>query len=175
MSDRVWESEAAPYLTPSQPGEADAWTRDAPRRHTQRLLEVVETEPPAAVAAALGIGTGERAVVRRRVMYDADTAVELTDSWYRASLATGTQLAEHRKIKGGTVTLLAQLGHAIAEVIEDVSAAMLPPEVRERYALHAEDPVLALTRVSLGVDGQPVEVSVMHMLRGQHLTYRARV
>jgi DNA-binding GntR family transcriptional regulator len=164
-----------PYVRPPAVGKPDRWTAEDQRRHGQRLLEAGPAVPPEPVAAALGIAPDVPAIVRRRVMLVDEQPVELTDSWYPVEIAAGTALAEPRRIKGGAVRALADLGHVTAEVIEDVTAVDLDPEIRQQYGLDRSSPVLALTRVSLDTDGRPIEVAVMHMLAGQHLTYRSRI
>lgn len=173
MAGQGRTEDSAPYLSARPVGEADAWTAEAPT-HTQALVDVSTEVPPVDIAGKLRIGEGETAVVRRRIMYVDGTAVEKTDSWYPAPIAAGTALAERRKIKGGAVTLLAELGHAIAETVEDVTAASLEPGAAAELELPAGTPVLILVRTSLNADGQPVEVGVMQMLAGQHLNYRSK-
>ncbi len=173
-----WVSLSQPYLGPRDPGQHDAWTDQAAqhgRKGTQRLVEVGEVSPPADVASALDIPAGQPVVVRRRVILLDDQPIELTDSYYPLPIARGTALAETRKVKGGAVTLLAELGHAPHTVQEDVTARM--PTVDERAALNiGEEPVLVLVRRTLTVGGLPVEVSVATMpARGRHLTYQTTV
>ncbi|WP_344875027.1 UTRA domain-containing protein [Allokutzneria multivorans] len=140
----------------------------------QRLVEVTELPADSDIAAALGIPLGEPVVVRRRVMLVDDRPVELTDSYYAASLARGTGLAELRKIRGGAVTLLAELGYRVEQAVEDVSARNPTDEEREQLDLRGE-PVLQLIRRSLCA-GTPFEVSVMRMTAaGRRLRYQLSV
>ncbi|MEU8977623.1 UTRA domain-containing protein [Streptomyces sp. NPDC048309] len=178
MAGHTWESDSVAYVTPRGAGESDAWSQELEhqqRRGTQRIVDVRELEPPPSIAAALRLKTGETAVVRRRIMYLDDQPVELTDSYYPAAIARGTGLAEARKIPGGAVTLVANLGFAISEVSEDVTVDMPSPAVREALHLDEGEPVLVLTRTSATSEQQPVEVSQMTMLRGHRLTYRTKV
>ena len=124
---------------------------------------MAEVEPPSAVCEALDLEAGETAVVRRRVVYLDDMPIELADSYYPTSIARGTPLAERRKIKGGSVTALANLGHEAAEVEEEVAARM--PTAAEREALEMDEgtPVLVLNRIVQDRRGEPFEVTVMTM------------
>jgi GntR family transcriptional regulator len=99
-------------------------------------------------------------IVRRRLMLFDNRPVELVDSYYPADLARGTALAEARKVRGGAVALLAELGHRPRHVREDVTSRLATAP--ERTTLHLDDPaaVLQLTRV-LDTGDRPVEVSVM--------------
>lgn len=178
MAGGTWKAESTAYITPRTEGQGDAWAEDAQQqggRGTQKLAAVEETVPPAQVAEAFRLDTGEVAVVRRRVIYLDDRPVELTDSYYPPSIARGTRLAEHRKIKGGAVTLLAERGHAPREVSEDVAADGASAVAAEALGVPEGSPVLVLTRTSCDADGVPVEVSVMTMPRGAHLKYRTEV
>ncbi|MEV4316773.1 hypothetical protein [Actinocrispum sp. NPDC049592] len=66
--------------------------------------------------------------------------VELTDSYYPVAIARGTWLAESRKIPGGAVAYLTDLGHPARRVREDISARLATPQ--ERTTPAAERPVL---------------------------------
>ncbi|MDI5982149.1 GntR family transcriptional regulator [Amycolatopsis magusensis] len=163
MAEAPWTSVSLPYLSGNP---ADAWGAEAEEHGqtgTQKLTEVTELAAPGAVADALGLPAGAPVVVRRRVMLLGERPVELTDSYYPATLAAGTALAEHRKIKGGAVALLNRLGFPPRSVREDVTARLATPA--EQTALELPDPacVLQLSRVLLTDGEQPVEASVMTM------------
>lgn len=160
--DEMWTSDSSAYLRPEP--EADAWSQEAAARNgrgSQQLLTVATTEPPGHVARALGLAHAEPAVVRHRLISFNERPVELASSWYPSSLATGTALAEPRKIKGGAVTLLAALGHRIASVTEDVESRLADDFEASTLMLGGHEPVLVLTRTARNQDGEPIEVSVM--------------
>lgn len=169
-----WVSVSTEYIRPRPTGTGDAWQEEAARHGRtgfSMLREVVEVAPPDEVARALGLAYGDPAVVRRRTVLLDGQPIELTDSYYPTSLARGTALAEFRKIRGGAVSLLHELGHAIARISEDVSARMPTAEERDLLALGGEQPVLVLLRLAKDVDGRPIEVTVMTMADGRHLRY----
>lgn len=175
MSGDAWISETAPYLAPREPGQSDAWTDEAARRGRrggQRLLHAGEVEAPDVVRAALGLPAGERVIVRRRLILLDDRPVELADSYYPLSVAGGTPLAEPRKVPGGAVTLLKELGYVGAEVVEDVSAGLAASGEREYLGLPEGSAVLRLLRLTRTAAGTPMEASLMVMPAGRHLTYR---
>ncbi|MER5964510.1 UTRA domain-containing protein [Streptomyces sp. NPDC002057] len=175
MSGDAWISETAPYLAPRKPGQSDAWTDEAARRGRhggQRLLQAGETDAPDAVRAALRLPSTERVIVRRRLILLDDRPVELADSYYPISVAGGTPLAEPRKVPGGAVTLLKELGYTGAEIVEDVSAALATAEECEDLGLPEGSAVLHLLRLTLTADGTPMEASLMTMPAGRHLMYR---
>ncbi|MCS7479776.1 GntR family transcriptional regulator [Umezawaea endophytica] len=167
-----WVSRSTAYVTP---GVGDAWAAEAESRGAkagQRLREVGEVEPSRLVAEALAVAEGQPVVVRRRVMSLDGRPVELTDSYYPVSIARGTRLAEARKIPGGAITLLAELGHAPAHVREEVSARPATAEERELLDLGQDDWVMVLFRLVSTADGTPVEASAMTMIaRGTRLGY----
>ncbi|MFD7022927.1 GntR family transcriptional regulator [Promicromonospora sukumoe] len=150
-----------PYVS-GQPG--DAWAAEAKAqggKGTQRLV-TVETRPASdAVATALKLSAGEPVVLRSRVMLLDDRPVELVDSYYPASIAGGTRLAEVSKIPGGAVAHLTSLGHAPRRVVEDVTARLATPAEAEAFGLELPLAVIELARVLFADDDQPVEASVM--------------
>ncbi|MBM0239835.1 UTRA domain-containing protein [Micromonospora sp. ATA32] len=179
MGGSAWLSVSMPYITPPSPEERDAWSVEAARHGgvgTQRLLEVGEVIPAAETAEALQIEPRTPVVVRRRVMLLDGRPVELTDSYYPTSIARGTALAEPRKIRGGAISLLAELGYRPGRVREDVYTRV--PDATERSALNLAEGewVLGLTRLLSTHDGVPIEVSVMTMVpHGRRLRYQLSV
>lgn len=179
MNDSKWLSVSLPYVLPRPPGGGDAWADDAARqggRGSQRLLEVTEVPALDDVAEALGVAPGDPVVLRRRLILLDDRPVELADSYYPVSIARGTPLAEARKIRGGAVTLLAELGYRPGQVREDVHTRV--PDAAEREALRLEQGewVLCLTRLLSTSAGMPVEASMMRMVpHGRRLRYELSV
>ncbi|WP_369218495.1 GntR family transcriptional regulator [Streptomyces flavofungini] len=168
-----------PYLTPRGKGQADAWGAEAAARGGkggQRIVHAGETPAPAEVAALLGTATGDSVVVRRRVIELDDEPCELTDTYYPAEIALGTRLAETGKIRGGAVTLLAELGHIGVRVREDVTADLPDAAEREVLRLGEGTPVLRLSRVTLDRDDRPIQVDMMVMpAHRQRLRYEIRI
>ncbi|MVO84634.1 UTRA domain-containing protein [Streptomyces sp. p1417] len=179
MSDSTWVSVSMPYLTPRGAGQSDAWGAEAAARGgkgSQRITHAGEVPAPEEVSALLGLAAGETVVVRRRLIQLDDAPCELTDTYYPASIARGTRLAEKKKIPGGAVTLLAQLGHIGARVREDVTARMPTADEREALLLGPDEPVLRLSRVTLDGDNQPFQVDLMVMpAHRQRLRYEIRI
>ncbi|MCZ0984023.1 UTRA domain-containing protein [Streptomyces diastatochromogenes] len=175
-SDDAWVGKTRPYLTPRGEGEKDAWTSEAAargRQGGQRLLEAGEVEPPDLVRAFFGLGPGELAVVRRRLILLDGKPTELADSYYPGHIALGTPLAEPRKIPGGAVTLLADLGYEAAEEFEeDTVAENASPAQCELLGLPAGKAVQVLTRFVTSTTGEPMEASVMTMTRHHRYTQR---
>lgn len=171
----IWVSVSTPYIRPHAADTKDAWAVEAAEQGhagTHVIREVAEVTPPADVAQALNLGPGETAVVRRRTMLLDGAPVELTDSYYPVAIARGTALSDSRKVRGGAVTLLAELGYLPQQASEDVCARVPTDDERQLLQLGDHDWVLDLRRVLKTSDGSPVEVSVMAMIaHGRHLRY----
>ena len=167
-----WTSVSMPYVSGQR---GDAWSAEAAAhggKGTQRLLGVDEVPASATIATMLGLATGAPVVVRRRLMLFDDHPVELTDSYYPAAIARGTRLAEARKIPGGAVALLADLGHPPRHISEDVSARLAGPDEQAALRLDAPSCVLVLARTLFTELDLAVEASVMTMVAdGRQLRY----
>jgi DNA-binding GntR family transcriptional regulator len=88
--------------------------------------------------------------------------IEVARSYWPVNVAADTPLAGTGRVRGGAVTLLAELGYKPGAVTEDVQTR--PPTKEEAEALQLTDNsewVLALTRTIATPDGRPYEVSVM--------------
>lgn len=163
-SDNEWISSSTSYLKPRRPGTGDAWAEETAShavKGRQELTRAGAVVPPADTAAGLGLQAGESAITRQRVMYVDDTPVELTDTYYPAHIAAGTPLAEARKIKGGAVTLLAEMGHTAARVVEDISARMASDSERAQLKLNGPEAVIVINRLTLDSAGRPIQADVM--------------
>ena len=177
MSDDQWVSDSAPYIRPQAGGSSNAWTEEAARRgHTggQRTLSVDTVSAPEEVRLALGLAQGAEVVVRRRLILLDNDPVELSDSYYPATIAAGTRLADPRKIPGGAVRLLADLGYVGEDTVEHVRADIAAEEQAGLLGLAPGSAVLQLVRINATREGTPFEVSIMTMPPERHLTYRLR-
>jgi len=167
-----WTSDSTAYLTP---GQGDAWAQQAQAASqvgTQRILDAGTHPAPGDVATALGVDAHSPVIRRRRLILADGRPVELATSYYPTSVADGTALACADKIRGGAVTLLADLGYRPADIREDVTARHPNPEESDILGLSPTAAVLVLSRLSISADGTPYEYSVMTMSDGQHLLYQ---
>lgn len=175
MSSGEWVSSSVPYVVPRAKGDADAWQEEAAAKGgvgSQRIVQAGEVSAPPEVATLLSIGNGADVVVRQRIIYFDDQPTELTDTYYPVDVARGTQLEGTAKIRGGAVTLLAELGYTAHRVREEVSARMPTQAERQVLVLADTEPVLCMTRVTLGADGRPFQVDVSAFpASGQRLRY----
>lgn len=160
-----WITSSQPYLSPRDSSAPDPWREEAARAgHVggQRLMVVEQRTPPARVSGLLRIEPGAPAVLRRRLVTLDDRPVEISDSWYPASIADGTALAESRPIRGGALRALAELGYTAARHVEELAVVDTPPTLRD---VLQDSPVIELTRTSYTANDVPFETAVMLMSR----------
>ncbi|WP_059013306.1 GntR family transcriptional regulator [Streptomyces specialis] len=154
----------AAYMAPAAAGEPYRWLAEAERlglRARGELLEVGETTPPADAAAALRLAPGERALLRSQVLLLDDEPVELVKSYYPLGIVRGTALMEHRRIRGGTPTLLAKLGYPPRLSVDRVSARIPTQEQYTLLRLPGDLPVLRTLRVVHSDDDIAIEASIL--------------
>ncbi|MFE9736133.1 UTRA domain-containing protein [Streptomyces sp. NPDC005863] len=162
MTDDRWVGSSTPYI---ESGSGDAWGKEAAARGrsgTQRILGAGSQPAPLAVAEAMRIAPGTTVVARQRLILLDGQPIEYANSYWPTSVAEGTQLATAIKIRGGAVSLLAELGYRPGTVSEDVQTR--PPTKEEAEVLQLasnSEWVLTLTRTISTLDEQPYEVSVM--------------
>lgn len=139
-------------------GAFAAETEAAGMTPSQELLEVGVIDPPEHVASQLGLGEGEKVVVRRRRMLANDTPMQLADSYFPASWAQGTALEHADTGPGGSYARVEDAGHPLARFREELAARA--PQEREVRALELApgEPVVSLRRIAFDDAGEPVEV-----------------
>lgn len=160
----------ASSMPPAPPGAPYWWTRDAAekgRSGSNRILEVAEVVPPIEVRRAFGLEEDGTAVMRKRVMLLDEEPAELAVSYYPVDLARGTALERTAKIRGGSPTLLADMGYPPREFADRVSCRL--PTHEEFLILELPDdmPVLRTFRVVYSDGGVPIEATVM--VKAAHL------
>lgn len=149
---------------PAEPGAAYRWLTEAEkagRRPSVELLEVAEMVPPRRVAKALGLSGEEVALLRKQILLLDGEPCELVRSYYPLDLARGTAMMERKKIKGGTPTLLADLGYPPVHTFDEVTAEEPTQEEYEALRLPSIVPVLCTFRVVLSHDDRVIEVTEM--------------
>ena len=160
----------ATSLTPAAAGEPYPWLAEAAKHGRDAritLLDVTETSAPADIRAALGLRDDGSAVRRSQLLLIDDEPAELVRSYYPLDIARGTPLMDRRRIKGGTATLLRQLGHAPHHCVDRVAARVPTQEQFETLRLPGSLPVLCTLRVVHAADGHPIEAT--SMVKAGHL------
>jgi GntR family transcriptional regulator len=128
----------------------------------QVLREVSTIDAPNEVAARLDLDEGAPVVVRRRLFLVNGHPVAVCDSYYRADLAEGTPIAEHRRIKGGVHAVIEDpdgpIRRQVTRSVDDLTARMPTVEEAESLALPPGVPVVRVLRTVYDADDHPLEV-----------------
>ncbi|MFI1284128.1 GntR family transcriptional regulator [Streptomyces sp. NPDC020858] len=151
-------------LTPAADGAAYPWLSEAAERPSaarSTLLAVEEVRVAGDVAGALGLPEGSPSVCRRQLISINDEPAELVSSYYPRDVARGTALAEPRRIRGGTPTLLAELGFPPRRSVDRVSARIATQTQYTALRLPGDLPVLRTLRTVYSDGELPIEVTVM--------------
>ncbi|MGW7617382.1 GntR family transcriptional regulator [Streptomyces antimycoticus] len=154
----------AMYSAPAAPGETYRWISEAGNRGQagrSTLLDVAEVVPPTDVRGALGLIEGERALLRKQVLFLDDEPCELVKSYYPLELARGTAMMHKKKIRGGTPVVLAEAGYPPRRTVDKVSACIATQEQYEALQLPSDLPILRTFRVVLSDDDRVIEVTEM--------------
>ncbi|MGR4883526.1 GntR family transcriptional regulator [Streptomyces sp. LARHCF249] len=125
------------------------------------LIAVEEVPVVGDIAAALGLPEGALAVCRRQLISVDDEPAELVGTYYPPDIARGTALAAPLRIKGGTPTLLADLGFPPRRSVDRISARVPTQEQYGALRLPGDLPVLRTLRTVYGEGERPIEVTVM--------------
>jgi GntR family transcriptional regulator len=171
MGQPRWNTTSDQYLHPTA---GNAWAAEAAttgQRGTQRILDVETVPALDDIATQLALPEGTSVVARRRLILADDQPVEVATSYWPASLAAMTILAQPEKIPGGVVRFLAELGYSPTEVREDITTQWATPYEQTTMAMQKPEPVLKLTRILLDETGRPYQVDVNVMRAGQHIRY----
>lgn len=140
--------------------------------YAYELISVGQVAAPAEVRRAFGLSSDATMIHRHRLMTLHGEPVELSWSYYPLSLAAGTPLAEHRRIKGGATQLLARMGHMPIRYEETITARLPTTAELEHLELPDDVPVLRQCRILYAEAGEPVEATVM--IKGSH-RYEERI
>ena len=93
-------------------------------------------------------------------MYADDVPVQLAVSYYPASIADGTQLAEVDTGPGGSLSRLAELGWGVSEITEQVDVRQ-PTEVEAAgLDIPRDRPVIEILRTGRTTEGRVIEVTL---------------
>jgi GntR family transcriptional regulator len=123
-------------------------------------IQIGPVTPPDRVAAALALGPGDVALIRKRDMYASDVPVQRGTSWIPWEIARNTQLTERDTGPGGSYSRLAELGYPIARFTERVTVRTPDPEEEAFLRLSEEQKVFEIFHTALLEDGRPIEVTI---------------
>lgn len=151
----------------SQPAEAGGryrWITEAEKSGKApkvQILDVKEIAPPTDVADALGLNEGEKALLRKQLLTLDDEPCEVVHCYYPLDIAEGTAMMGRARIKGGTPTLLAELGYPPLHTVDLVTAEEATNEEYELLGLPRQIPVLRTLRAVFSHNDEPIEVTTM--------------
>jgi GntR family transcriptional regulator len=154
----------ADFVAPAPPGESYRWIAQAGERGlpaTSRLLDVALCALPPEIANGLGLPSGSQALLRSQLLILDGEPAELVMSYYPLEIVHGTAMMELRKIRGGTPTLLAELGYPPRRCVDLVSARVPTQEQYEALRLPVDLPILRTFRVVYSDNDMPIEATVM--------------
>lgn len=160
------------YLTANSDGQRETWTSEGQRQGfdaTQEITQVATVPAPAEIAERLGIPRDAPTVVRRRVLKADGLAVQLSDSYYPADLAAGTELAEPGKLRGYTLAALGRLGIEVDRFHDELQLRMPTPDEIRALRLGKGVPVVRLLPTTYAADGRPVEVADQLLAGDRHI------
>jgi GntR family transcriptional regulator len=139
----------------------NAQVREQGQQPLQRLLEVSTVPVPAEAALRLDLDEGTSVVVRRRLFLIDDQPVALCDSYYPASMAAGTAIAEPHLIRGGVHSVIEDrdgpIRRQIARSVDELIARMPSAEEAEQLRLSPGVPVVRVFRTIYDSQDHPVE------------------
>lgn len=163
-------NDSAKYVVPPEVGQPDAWTQAG---GSQRLLDAGVIAAPDDVRTALGLPEGAEVVRRSRLILADGEPMEVAISYWPSDWAAGTALAEPRRIKGGTMRLLADMGHRTKSWADEVDA--ISSDEVEEPGIPDGVPVLAIYRTTLDEAGRPFEYIVMYRWNRDRQRYGGEV
>ena len=115
--------------------------------------------PPADVASRLGLDQGEKVVARVNHYFIDDEPLQIGTTFIPWSIAGGTVLASHAKTGPGSIyERMAELGHTITRVREEITARMPTPDETATLAIPPGVPIIELLHTGIDQNRQPFEV-----------------
>lgn len=123
------------------------------------VSKIDRVQPPEKVAKLLNVTRrGLSTVMRERTMYADNTVVQIATSYFPGDLAFGTALEQQDTGPGGSISRLAELGHAQTSMTELLEVRM--PEKAEAVILSipADRAVVEITHIGRTTEGRAVEV-----------------
>lgn len=137
----------------------------------------VSTAPaPPFVADRLGLQTGDQVVVRHRLRYRDSAPSHATDSFMPAAMVADTELGRPEPLRVGLAHLLAELGHPLSRVTDEIGVRMPAPVEAQELQIATGVPLLSVQRTAYDRTDAPV-LTVVALLPGDRhaLRYDAAV
>lgn len=145
---------------------------------THRVLESAAAEPPAEVAAELGLPPGGRCRFLRRLLLADGGAVGLAETWLPlAALGGHDDLLDMERLGEGSlyeVLRSAPIGLVLDHGAETISPGLAGAETAALLDCEPGAPVLLVRRLTFAPGGEPVELTRL-LFVGDRYEYRAEL
>ena len=150
---------------------SDAWVSDVIEqgRTPRQSIEVAIVEPPAAVAALLGIDDGATTAVRRRIRFVDDEPNSLSSSYFPLDIVRDSEIVNPQDIIRGANKVLDELGHAQVRYLDRITARMPTPDEIDALHIGAGTPVQEHTRTGYDGEERAVRVAVTVLPADRHV------
>jgi GntR family transcriptional regulator len=138
-------------------------------------IRVERLSAPEEIASRLGLAEDEDVIVRRRLQIVDERPSALADTWYRAQLVEGTEIARAEDVARGTNRVLADLGHEVVRRHDEIGARMPTPVEAQTLGIAGGVPVITRVRTGFDAQDEPVAVYVGVFPTDRHvLVYETR-
>jgi GntR family transcriptional regulator len=137
-----------------------------------RIEVSVSTRPaPPFIADRLGLRAGDRVVTRHRLRFRDAVPDMSSDSFLPADLVADSPLGAPGPLGTGVVGLLADLGHPIRRVADEIGVRMPSPAEAQELQIATGVPVLAVQRTAFDGGERPV-LTISALLPGDRHVLR---
>jgi len=126
---------------------------------SRRMLMVGRGPVPRDVAAWLGTGAGQEAVIRKRLQLLDDVPAVISTSYYPLWVADGTRLESADALPEGPDNLIEQLGHRFARGMALLQARMPTRDEVRLLALDPGVPVVRMLHIDYDPNGRTLQVA----------------
>ena len=142
-------------------------------RPRTKLDDVGIVTPPAEIAEALKLSETDQTVMRHRLMYADDVAVQVATSYIPVDFAGGADIAYPDTGPSGIYARLDQRGHGPVRFAEDIEVRRPTEDEALILRIPEGQPVLEILRTAYAADDRPVEACSNVLAAYQwRLTYR---
>lgn len=138
-------------------------------------LAVSTAAPPPRIAEHLGLGAGEEAVIRKRLMWASDVPIQIATSYIPMRYAGSAAIAEPDTGPGGIYRRLAQRGYGPVTMVEDIEVRGATQEEARFLGIATGEPVFEVLRTAVDAADRRVKTCTNVLAAKQwRLTYRWR-
>lgn len=139
-------------------GGGDAFGAEVADTAGSDTVEIsVSTHPaPPFVADRLRLQSGAQVVARHRLSFRDSAPSHATDAFLPADLVADTELGRPEPLRVGVERLLAEIGHPVARVADEIGVRMPSPVEAQQLQIATGVPVLSVQRTAFDGSDAPV-------------------